>query len=794
MKLLNVEVVLNREKGIQQAESEQDRILKELDDGTTSYAILSHRWGLGVEVTYEEMIGFMTLEDWKRDEVKKRYGYQKIIKCCEQAMKDGYKWMWIDTCCIDKRSSAELSEAINAMYRWYQNAQMCYAYLNDVDESVFPTEPDDSKFDQSNGWPEWFMRGWTLQELIAPEQVEFFNKDWVRIGNKQRLAPTLQGITGIPRSVLTRGLTGKRLSVAQIMSWAAERKTERVEDRAYSLMGLFGVNMPMLYGEGKNAFRRLQLKIIKGSGDHSIFAWGTGPRNPRMPRTGSVLAEDPSDFEDCGALRITKVAPDDFGDKLVEHIDKSKLGKSQRFDLLGRSRRAHRRKLAALREAANSQQFGTFTVSNTGIQVCLPVIPLPDSPSRFRAILPCTSLFGLATVDLVSSGSSFDRIAATDSTFLTYPEFKTLHLTHHQDVNEKRRPVDPVSGPSVQQPRPVPQLSKEEVSSMLRNAVLQAIRGILKSIPTSSFPIPAGTFYSSYVLPYRPAFVRRNVPGTDSSSTPSGNDISTSEYPLIDIKHSTYKSLAAFLKILDKQGILMIKDMKPEPLVMSVSASHSEVLSHTPYVSLRDKQLKEEKREKRDEEERAKVQEMEIKELWKPHTPSGSARFFAEGGLTLYTYADLKAAVIKYVTTRQLVNAHDQAYINVGQDEVLLSTVAGKNESGDSLKILKREEVVHRLSEKMQNWYEIRTEGQEPLLRKGQLKPISVPLLLEAEVMAEELRRICAGSTGVSPLPGKPTRSEVLVQGKQTKAVVDFLLSKGVPKKWIETADLTVKK
>ncbi|KAI6041699.1 hypothetical protein EDC04DRAFT_2867061 [Pisolithus marmoratus] len=352
-----------------------------------------------------------------------------------------------------------------------------------------------------------------------------------------------------------------------------------------------------------------------------------------------------------------------------------------------------------------------------------------------------------------------------------------------------------------------PQLSKEgetKVSSILRNAVLQAIRGTLKSIPTSSFPIPMGTFYSSYVLPYRPAFVRRNVPGTDSSSIPSGND----GY----IKHSTYKSLAAFLKVLDKQGILTIKDMKPEPLVMSVSASHSEVLSHTPYVSLCDIQLKEEKRERREGEERARAQEMEIKELWKPHTPSGSARFFMEGGSTLYTYVDLKATVIKYVTTRQLVNAHDQAYVNVGQDEVLLSTVAGKNESGGSLEFLKREELVQRLSEKMQNWYEIRTEGQEPLLRKGQLKPISVvvktrqgrrahtlisgfePFFLEAEEMAEELRRICAGSTGVSPLPGKPTRSEVLVQGKQTKAVMDFLLSKGAPKKWIETADLTVKK
>ncbi|KAI5981191.1 heterokaryon incompatibility protein-domain-containing protein [Pisolithus marmoratus] len=266
-----------------------NEILKELDDETESYAILSHRWG--VEVTYEEMIGFMKMEEWKRDEVRKRDGYQKIIKSCERAMKDNYKWLWVDTCCIDKRSSAELSEAINAMYRWYQNAQVCYAYLNDVDGLVFPTERDDSKFDQSNGWPEWFMRGWTLQELIAPEQVQFFNRDWVSIGNKQRLAPILESITGIPRDVLMDGMVGQRLSVAQIMSWAAERKTTRVEDRAYSLMGLFGVKMPMLYGEGKNAFRRLQLEIIKETSDHSIFMWGLGPREPR---TGSVLADDPT--------------------------------------------------------------------------------------------------------------------------------------------------------------------------------------------------------------------------------------------------------------------------------------------------------------------------------------------------------------------------------------------------------------------------------------------------------------------------------------------------------------------
>ncbi|KAI6145888.1 heterokaryon incompatibility protein-domain-containing protein, partial [Pisolithus tinctorius] len=244
---------------------------KKLDDKGTRYAILSHRWG--DEVGYEEMTGLMKMEKGEREEVRQRYGYQKIIKSCEQAMKDGYQWMWIDTCCIDKRSSSELSEAINSMYRWYQNAQVCYVYLNDVNDSVFPTEANYSKFSKSNGQPEWFGRGWTLQELIAPKQVEFFNKDWAFIGNKRHIAPMLQRATGIPHEVLTSGLAAKRLCIAEIMSWAARRKTTRVEDRAYSLMGLFGVNMPMLYGEGEKAFQRLQLEIIRVSSDHSIFAW-----------------------------------------------------------------------------------------------------------------------------------------------------------------------------------------------------------------------------------------------------------------------------------------------------------------------------------------------------------------------------------------------------------------------------------------------------------------------------------------------------------------------------------------
>ena len=228
------------------------------------YAILSHTWGED-EVTYKEMLKH-------KDRATLKQGYRKIKYCAEQAIRDNLAYFWVDTCCIDKSSSAELSEAINSMFHWYKNAHICYAFLPDVgvrrDVGV-----------QSLYWREsfaksrWFTRGWTLQELLAPQNLHFFSSEsWKPCGTKVELADKISQCTGIPSGVLTKS-DYAGICVAERISWAAHRQTARLEDRAYSLLGLLNVNMPMLYGEGEKAFLRLQEEVVKKSTDMSIFAW-----------------------------------------------------------------------------------------------------------------------------------------------------------------------------------------------------------------------------------------------------------------------------------------------------------------------------------------------------------------------------------------------------------------------------------------------------------------------------------------------------------------------------------------
>jgi hypothetical protein len=198
--------------------------------------------------------------------------------------------------CIDKRSSAELSEAINSMFCWYASARVCYAYLSDVEEknSSSGIEVNDQLRESR-----WFTRGWTLQELIAPTSVQFYDKQWLLLGEKKSMVPILNEITGINENVLENHHWLRTTCVAQKMSWAAQRTTSRVEDQAYSLLGIFNVNMPMLYGEGEKAYQRLQEEIIKSSSevDHSILAWANPSSDPASYiETPNLLALSPEWF------------------------------------------------------------------------------------------------------------------------------------------------------------------------------------------------------------------------------------------------------------------------------------------------------------------------------------------------------------------------------------------------------------------------------------------------------------------------------------------------------------------
>ncbi|TBU30341.1 HET-domain-containing protein [Dichomitus squalens] len=192
----------------------------------------------------------------------------KIRESCRVAREAGYRYVWIDSCCIDKTSSSELSESINSMYQWYGRARVCYAFLANVPAGEDPRKPG-SAFRSSR----WFRRGWTLQELIAPFSVTFLSKDWTEIGTKVALADLVEEITGIPEDALVHAKLLDEYSVAQRLSWAAKRRTTRVEDRAYSLLGIFDINIPTLYGGGERAFRRLQEEIVRRVPDQTLFAW-----------------------------------------------------------------------------------------------------------------------------------------------------------------------------------------------------------------------------------------------------------------------------------------------------------------------------------------------------------------------------------------------------------------------------------------------------------------------------------------------------------------------------------------
>ncbi|KAG4410914.1 hypothetical protein IFR04_015945 [Cadophora malorum] len=242
------------------------------------YAILSHTWG-DDEVSFHEM-------SLPTRATKK--GFIKIAKTCDIARSHGFMFAWVDTCCIDKSSSAELTEAINSMYQWYSNAVVCYVILEDL--------PIDGDIQESLAGCRWFSRGWTLQELIAPKYVEFYDAGWNYQGSRTDFLQSISSCTRVPADALEGILPPKSYSIAQRMSWAASRTTTRVEDMAYCLLGIFDVTMPLLYGEGLKAFRRFQEEIIKRNNDLTIFAWET-PEGYKEDILG-IFAPSPESFVD----------------------------------------------------------------------------------------------------------------------------------------------------------------------------------------------------------------------------------------------------------------------------------------------------------------------------------------------------------------------------------------------------------------------------------------------------------------------------------------------------------------
>ncbi|KIJ63748.1 hypothetical protein HYDPIDRAFT_112685 [Hydnomerulius pinastri MD-312] len=257
----------------------KETVLQQAIEKAFAYAIFSHRWLLEGEVVYGDMFRY-----WR----PRGQGWQKLKAFCDLARREyACTWAWADTCCIDKRSSAELEESIRSMYQWYSAAEVCVVY------------PADTKSEADLLNDAWFTRGWTLQELLAPGRIKFFNQRWEPLASTHNdrhdveLVNTISTITGIPVTDLISFGPGTD-RVKDKMGWAAQRRTTRVEDAAYSLIGIFGVNLTVAYGEGTRAFFRLQMAIMERSNDTEILLWNGEPSHDNSmiaASAGSFLSD-----------------------------------------------------------------------------------------------------------------------------------------------------------------------------------------------------------------------------------------------------------------------------------------------------------------------------------------------------------------------------------------------------------------------------------------------------------------------------------------------------------------------
>ncbi|KAK0481372.1 eukaryotic translation initiation factor SUI1 family protein [Armillaria novae-zelandiae] len=340
--------------------------------------------------------------------------------------------------------------------------------------------------------------------------------------------------------------------------------------------------------------------------------------------------------------------------------------------------------------------------------------------------------------------------------------------------------------------------TQEEVSTLLHLSLLQAIETTLKLLPTSSFPIPLSTFHTTYILPYRPAFPALVLPpSTCPNGEPNPEDVT--------IKASTHKSFTAFLKVAEKASLLATKApqkhaQQNEAVVTGVNGSHPSVQQHKPFIKASKKAQREEADQKK---EALAHHELSVRELWKPHLVTVEL-FKAMDASTsdLYSIPEIRTFLNNYITSKDIVNQRDPAYINL--NDLLRSCVVAKPSTSEKGKepeppqshdFMRRDDLHKKVLERMQSWYEVRAEGKDPVVKKGKLLPVHVatkvrrgrkastfitgfePFLINADEMADELRKGKGANAGL----------EVL-------AVTDYLVGKGVPKKWIEVKETSGKK
>ena len=348
------------------------RFVQVEDPQKVRYAILSHVWTRPDEPHYPEQ----TFQDVRK--IQRQHGgeesvvpffSEKVRGFCEKACADGFRLAWADTCCIDKTNDAEMAEAINSMFVWYRDASACYTILSDVDYHG----GDPSGYEEALRNSNWFCRGWTLQELVAPKTVVFFSNQWQPLGSKRTLAPRTVEITGIDYDILVHVKPLNEVSASSRISWAAKRRTTRTEDEAYSLLGLLGIEMPISYGEGRVAFLRLQEKIAERTPhDASVFVWGPILHEQQLTSGSLVLSTSPpiSSIPTSSQPCLLAAAPKDF---------------------LWSSRTNHFSPKVLLRSlGGEAEHIQGFTQTAFGFFARLPLLPLLSQGAHtYITLLPC---------------------------------------------------------------------------------------------------------------------------------------------------------------------------------------------------------------------------------------------------------------------------------------------------------------------------------------------------------------------------------------------------------------------